>query len=115
MHIFAEFCKVLPVDYICQIPDFPLWHNENLERGNIFFKNWHEKGIREVFDIIGQNGEIYTFEQIKTMYNLNGTFLDFQYLLNKRPQSWSTQINDNQVFTFENKTNVVCKALLKSL
>ena len=42
-----------------------------------FFKNWHEKGIRVIFDIIGQNGEIYTFEQLKTMYNIIDTFLDY--------------------------------------
>ena len=59
----------------CQILDSPLWHNENIGRGKILFKNWHEKVIRVVFDIIGQNGEFYTFEQLKTMYNINGTFL----------------------------------------
>ena len=65
MHIWAEFCKILPVENIGQILDSPLWHNENIGHGKILFKNWHEKGIRVVFDIIGQNGEFYTFKQIK--------------------------------------------------
>ena len=81
----------------------------------ILFKNWHEKGIRVVFDIIGQNGEFYTFEQLKTMYNINGTFLDYQYLLNKIPRPWITQINDNRVFIFENKINVTCNVFVKKL
>ena len=59
MHIWAEFCKILPVENIGQILDSPLWHNENIGRGKILFKNWHEKGIRVVFDIIGQNGEFH--------------------------------------------------------
>ena len=80
-----------------------------------FFKNWHEKSIRVVFDIIGQNGEFYTFEQLKTMYNINGTFLDYQYLLNKIPRSWITQINVNCVFIFENKINVTCNVFVKKL
>ena len=52
MHIWAEFCKNLPVENIGQIIDSPLWHNENIDRGKILFKNWHEKGIRVVFDIL---------------------------------------------------------------
>ena len=74
MHIRAEFCKNFPVENIGQILDSPLWHNENIGRGKILFKNLHEKGIRVVLDIIGQNGEFYTFEQLQTMYNINGTF-----------------------------------------
>ena len=115
MHIWAEFCKILPVENIGQILDSPLWHNENIGHGKILFKNWHEKGIRVVFDIIGQNGKFYTFEQLKTMYNINGTFLDYQYLLNKIPRSWITQINDNRVFIFENKINVTCNVFVKKL
>ena len=72
-------------------------------RKKIIFKNWHEKGIRVVFDVSGQNGEFYTFEKLKTMYNIKDTFLDYQYLLNKLPQSWITQINDNRIIIFENK------------
>ena len=115
MHIWAEICKIVPVENIGQILDSPLWHNKNIGRGKILFKNWHKKGIRVVFDIIGQNGEFYTFEQLKTMYNINGTFLDYQYLLNKIPPSWITQINDNRVFIFENKINVTCNVFVKKL
>ena len=57
MYIWAEFCKILPVENIGQILDAALWHNENIGRGKILFKNWHEKGIRVVFYIIGQNCE----------------------------------------------------------
>ena len=61
-------------------------------------KNWFEKGIRIVFNIIGEKGEFYTFKQLKTMYNFKGTFLDYQYILNNIPQSWITQINDDPYF-----------------
>ena len=115
MHIWAEFCKILPVENIGQILDSLILRNENIGRGKTFFKNWHEKGIRVVFDIIGQNGEFYTFEQLKTMYNINGTFLDYQYLLNKWPWSWITQINDNRVLIFENKINVTYYVFIKKL
>ena len=48
---------------------------------------------------------------IKTMYNIKGTFLDLQYVLNNIPQSWITQINDNGVFISKNKINAICNIL----
>ena len=47
------------------------------------------------------------------MCSINGTFLEYQYLLNKIPQSWITQINDNHVHIFENKINVTCNVFVK--
>ena len=55
----------------------------------------------------------YTIEQLKTMYNIKGTLLDYQYLLNNIPQSWITEINDNLVFIFESKINVACNIFVK--
>ena len=34
------------------------------------------------------NGRIYNFEQLKETYNLKGTFLDHQRLINKLPKTW---------------------------
>ena len=49
------------------------------------------------------------------MYNINGTFLGNQYLLNKIPWSLITKINDNRVFVFENKINVTCNVFVEKL
>ena len=49
------------------------------------------------------------------MYNIKGTFLVYQYLLNKMFQSWVTQINDYRVFIFGNKINVTCNVFVKKL
>ena len=31
----------------------------------MFLKNWYENGIRMVQDNVSENGELYTFEQLK--------------------------------------------------
>ena len=49
------------------------------------------------------------------MYNIKGTPLEYQYLLNKIPQLWITKINDNRIFIFENKINVTCNVFVKKL
>ena len=115
LHVWAEFCNILPVENIGQILESPLWYNENIGRGNFILKNWYANGIRVVYDIVAKNGEFYTFEQLKVMYNIRGTFLDYQRMLNNISQSWKAQIYDNRVFILENKHNVLCNIYVKKL
>ena len=115
LHVWAEFCNILPVENIGQILESPLWYNENMGRGNFILKHWYDNGIRVVYDIVAENGEFYTFEQLKVMYNIRGTFLDYQRMLNNISQSWKAQINDNRVFILENKHNVLCNIYVKKL
>ena len=49
------------------------------------------------------------------MYNIRGTFLDYQRMLNNISQSWKAQINDNRVFILENKHNALCNIYVKKL
>ena len=40
---------------------------------------------------------------------MRGTFLDYEYVLNRIANEWKTKINDNKMFSIENKLNVTCK------
>ena len=60
-------------------------------------KNWFEKGVGNVFDIIDVNWNIYTFEQLKEIYNQKGTFLDYQRLIKKIPRHGRKQIMNTQL------------------
>ena len=54
-----EFCDLVNVETVCQILNSPLWYNKNLTQGiNYFIKNWYEKGIRLVSDLLDQNGNL---------------------------------------------------------
>ena len=68
-----------------------------------------------VQDIVSENGELYTFEKLKNIYNINGTFLEYQHLVHNILPTWIIQINDNHVFILENKTNVICNINVKHL
>ena len=114
MLIWAEYCKFLPIENIGHVLEAPLWNNEKIGRGKMFFKNSYENGIRVVQDIVLEDGELYTFEQLKNIYNINGTFLDYQHLVNDIHPTWLIQINDNHVFILENKTNGICNIYIKN-
>ena len=42
MPLWAEFCNTLPVENIGQVLESPLWYNENIRRGKVFSKDWHD-------------------------------------------------------------------------
>ena len=101
-------------DIICS----PLWCNSNLSKTEKFlFKNWFEMGVRNVIDIVDTNGYIYDFEQLKQIYNLKGTFLDYQRLVNKLPKTWRDVINENnkkcKFSKFDLQINCYIKLIMK--
>ena len=55
------------------------------------------KGIRNIIDIIDFNGHLLTFEQLREQYNIKGTFLDYQRLVRKIPNTWIDTINTSNV------------------
>ena len=61
------------------------------------FKTGLKKGIRSLIDIIDARGNIYQFNELKYVYNIRGTFLDYQFLLRKIPDRWKNVLNDNKI------------------
>ena len=46
-----------------------------MNRGhNLFIKEWHDKGIRNVIDLLNAEGQFYHFNEIKDTYDIHGTF-----------------------------------------
>ena len=46
------------------------------------------KCFRLVSDLIDQHGNLYTFDNFKTIFGVAGTFLDYQSGLAKIPDQW---------------------------
>lgn len=104
-----KFCDSVNVQTIYQILNSPIWYNKNLMQGaNVFIKNWYEKGIRLVSDLLDQNGNFYDFESFKTTYDVAGTFLDYQRLIFKIPEHWKNNIRANSNVYIINRFNVTC-------
>ena len=98
------------------ILDSPLWYNKKLINGNNFcIYEWYRKGIRHVSDLLDEQGNIYDFEIFKTRFGLIGTFLDFQALIRKIPNTnrWKTTLNNNKNICIINKFNVNCNVYIK--
>ena len=61
-----EFCDMVNVETVWQILDSPLWYNKKLIQGtHLLIKNWYEKSIRLVSDLLDQNGNFHNFGSFK--------------------------------------------------
>ena len=71
---------------IKSIHSSPLCFNTHLRNGhNLYVNNWYNKGIKTIGDILDDNGNFYTFDQLKEIYRVRGTFLNYENILQKIP------------------------------
>ena len=102
-----DYCNNLKIETTNHILDSPLWYNRNLSNGeNIFINDWFKKGIRYISDILDEQGNFYQFDILKTIYNIRGTFLDFQSLIRKIPETWKEMLRENRIVTVLHRYNV---------
>ena len=93
---WKKFCNSVPIEKVEHILFSPIWFNSNITQGqNLFIKEWHRKGIRNIIDLLDLNGQFYHFEDLKHNYNIQGTFLDYLSVLRRIPAIWKTKINQN--------------------
>ena len=67
---------------IQQFQTNPIFFNENIKIGNktIYNKSCIENGIKYINDIT-KDGNIYTYDELKTTYNVNINFLQYSDLI----------------------------------
>ena len=63
--------------------------------------------MKNICDLLNENGEFYQFEEFKQIYGIRGTILDYEYVLRKIPDQWKIILENNKVFYIQNRFNVV--------
>ena len=59
--------------------------------------NWYCKGIKTIGDILDTNGNFYTFDRLKEIYEARVTFLNYENILHKIQKEWKNIKNANRV------------------
>ena len=62
----------------------------------MYIREWYDKGIRNIIDLMNLDGNFYQLDELKEKYNVYGTFLDYNSILRKLPADWKTKINQNR-------------------
>ena len=53
-------------------------------------ETWREKGLRYISDILYDEGKILTSQQVKQIYHIGGSYLDYMGLINSLPREWKS-------------------------
>jgi hypothetical protein len=75
-----------------------LWHNSHIMRENkcILFKEWEEKNIKYIQDLLRNDGNLLTKKEIENKYDLICKQLDYESLLHAIPKAWKTQLKKHK-------------------
>ena len=93
---WIQYIRSVKTDSLVKIMYSPLWGNTQInENGNYIVNEWYNKGIRNVMDLIDENGLIYEFQELKQRYDIPGTYLDYIRLINKIPKRWRDVIKED--------------------
>ena len=101
------FCNAAKIQTLEDVLFSPLWYNSNFQHAKyIYYKDWYNKGIRNVIDLLDTNGNFYQFQQLQEVYNIQGTFLDHATLLRNIPAYWKQLVNQDNISCQVHKQNV---------
>ena len=103
--------KVIPTE-VEQFLAYPIFFNKNIKIGNktIYNKSCIENGIKFINDITKENGNIYTYDELKATYNVNINFLQYSGMV-KSVLDWKKKLN--LVNTKNKMTNPILPLLLQ--
>ena len=78
-----------------------IWFNSfiKIENKTLFYKAWYNKGIKNVEDILNENGSFLSYEQFVTKYEINTNFLTYHGIISAIPAKWKhiLRLNLNEV------------------
>ena len=93
---WSQYIRSFKIDSLVKVIYSPLWGNSQINRnGNDIVNEWYNKGIRNIIDLIDENGLIHDFQTLKDLYNIHGTYLDYAHLINRIPRLWREMISEN--------------------
>ena len=104
---WVQYIRSFKIDNLVKIIYSPLCGNSLINRnGNYIINEWYNKGIRNVIDLIDENGLFYQFQTLQERYGIHGTYLDYMQLINRIPRLWRDIINENSEKSASYKHNV---------
>ena len=84
--VLISYSKFIEVNKPKTIHDFlqcPIFYNKNITVDNkyVFNKNWDDKNILFINDLVTQNGNLYSLQEFEEIYNTKTNFLTYHNLI----------------------------------
>ena len=63
---WMHFSKIIKIEKLEDILYSPIWYNSKLIQGqNFFIKEWYDKGVRQIIDLLDAEGKFYRYNDLK--------------------------------------------------
>ena len=80
----ADFKEV----YRGEVTTSPIFFSDVTKFKYTWIKEWYEKGVRTLNDLLKADGTLMGYDEIKETYKINASFLDYESLLRSVPMKW---------------------------
>ena len=88
-----------------------IWHNSNIQKDHkcIFYKDWKDKGIEYIQDLLSKEGSILTKSEIESKYHMKCKRLDYESLAHAIPKPWKTELKKYKSINLNYHVHKECK------
>jgi hypothetical protein len=86
------------INEAAEIKEQTLWYNKNIKQGRnpLFIKNWYQKGIMYVSDLLNNDNNFLSFEEFTELYDLEPKdFLRYITVINCIPRDWKRTLKSS--------------------
>ena len=95
--VFSSHIQIVTKNTPTEIQQFqtiPIFSNENIKIGDktVYYKSCFENGIKFINDLTNNDGSIYTYDELKTTYNVTINFLQYSCLI-RSILAWKKTLN----------------------
>ena len=98
-----EVANSKPIDSCTDLSTIPLWYNNHISQHILYLPTWYSKGIKNVSDVLDENGRLLSSHAILSKFNLESiSFLDHYRVHNLVKRFLSVYNFDQFIGTFPN-------------
>ena len=110
MNAWSGFRSIFQPQLPVSVRKEMLWFNENIlvQKRPIFYQKWYEKGIKFINDIVDENGEFLTLEQMNVNYNFQPNFSEYLRIHSAIPYNWKQILKSQNNITLRNVSLRFC-------
>ena len=83
----TDFKETFRLD-IDELSACPIFFSNVTKFKNTWIREWHEKGVRTLNDLLKRDGSLMKQDEFRSTYNIQVTFLDYHSLLQSLPAEW---------------------------
>ena len=66
----------------------PIFYSEITKFKSTYIGEWYGKGLRTLNDLLNSDGSLMNLAELKQLYGIQATFLDYMTLINSLPAKW---------------------------